>query len=73
MASAAAIPRHPLSFLAHYVWRRRWSHASILVAVLVAVSASVGARYSLKFVVDAVSEGQENIDAVWRALHSSWR
>jgi ATP-binding cassette subfamily B protein len=66
--ASAAIPRHPLSFLAHYVWRRRWSHAAILVAVLVAVSASVGARYSLKFVVDAVAVGQENIDAVWAAL-----
>lgn len=66
--ASAAIPRHPLSFLAHYVWRRRWAHAAILVAVLVAVSASVGARYSLKFVVDAVGMGQENIAAVWSAL-----
>jgi ATP-binding cassette subfamily B protein len=65
---STAIPRHPLSFLAHYMWRRRWSHGAILIAVLCAVSASVGARYSLKFVVDAVAAGPEHMATVWRAL-----
>ncbi|HEX6980249.1 MAG TPA: ABC transporter ATP-binding protein [Alphaproteobacteria bacterium] len=62
------IPRHPLSFLARYVWRYRWSHGMILVAVLAAVAASVGARYSLKFLVDAVAGGPAQIQAVWGAL-----
>jgi ATP-binding cassette subfamily B protein len=65
---SVAIPQHPLSFLAHYIWRRRWSHGVILIAVLCAVSASVGARYSLKFVVDAVASGPQNMPAVWSAL-----
>jgi ATP-binding cassette, subfamily B, bacterial len=66
--ASLVIPRHPLSFLAHYIWRRRWSHGVILAAVLAAVTASVGARYSLKFLVDAVAAGPGNMTAVWHAL-----
>jgi ATP-binding cassette subfamily B protein len=63
-----AIPRNPLLFLAHYIWRHRWAHGALLLAVLVAVSASVGARYSLKFLVDAIAAGPGDMAAVWGAL-----
>jgi ATP-binding cassette, subfamily B, bacterial len=62
------IPRRPLPFLAHYIRRHLWSHGVLFAAVLGAVAASVGARYSLKFLVDAIAIGPEQMDAVWDAL-----
>ncbi|HEX2114330.1 MAG TPA: ABC transporter ATP-binding protein [Alphaproteobacteria bacterium] len=62
------IPRNPLSFLAHYMWRHRWAHGALLLAVLAAVIASVSARYSLKFLVDAVAAGPQHMAPVWSAL-----
>jgi ATP-binding cassette subfamily B protein len=41
---------------------------ALLAAVLAAVSASVGARFSLKYLVDAVAAGPANMGPVWSAL-----
>ena len=65
---AFQIPRRPLPFIAHYVWKYRWSHGVILVSVLTAVAASVGTRYSLKFLVDAIAMDPRQLAAVWSAL-----
>src|SRR5579862_4300912 len=45
----------PLAFVFHYVRLRPLSHAVILVAVLAAVSCSVGAQYGVKYLVDVLS------------------
>jgi len=36
--------RHPVVFVARYLWRHRVANAFIIVAILGAVAASVGAR-----------------------------
>jgi ATP-binding cassette subfamily B protein len=48
---------HPLAFLAHYVMARPIAHAVIVIAVVAAVTCSVGAQYGLKILVDALSGG----------------
>lgn len=65
---SSEIPRRPLPFIAHYIRRHLWSHGVLFAAVLAAVAASVGARYSLKFLVDAIAIGPEQMEAVWNAL-----
>jgi ATP-binding cassette subfamily B protein len=56
----------PLAFIARYVWRHRIAHGVVLLAVLGAVAASVGERYSMKFLVDAMA-GPGGA-AVWQAI-----
>lgn len=57
----------PVAFIARYLWRHRLSQGIILFSVLGAAAASVGARYSMKFLVDAMTHGPHGF-AVWRAL-----
>src|SRR5271165_4012698 len=47
----------PLAFLAHYVMARPIAHAVIVIAVVAAVTCSVGAQYGVKILVDALSGG----------------
>jgi ATP-binding cassette subfamily B protein len=56
----------PLRFLARYLWRHRLAHGVVLLAVLGAVAASVGERYSMKFLVDAMA-GKGRFGA-WQAF-----
>ncbi|HZT50712.1 MAG TPA: ABC transporter ATP-binding protein, partial [Stellaceae bacterium] len=56
-----------MAVVARYLWQHRVSQGVVLLAVLSAAAASVAARYSMKFLVDAVAAGPYG-DAAWRAL-----
>src|SRR5579875_3432724 len=58
----------PLAFIARYLWRYRTAHALVLVSVVGAAVASVGARYSIKFLVDAMAHGPSAIASTWSAF-----
>ena len=55
----------PFTFIARYLWRYRTAHALVLVSVVGAAVASVGARYSIKFLVDAMAQGPSAIASTW--------
>jgi ATP-binding cassette subfamily B protein len=57
-----------IAFVLRSLWRHRWPHLVLLAAVAVAVAASVGARFSLKYLVDAIAAGPDHMPEVWRAL-----
>ena len=56
------------SLLAIYLRRHLSLHFIVLGAVLAAVACSIGTRYSMKYLVDAISGGPEMISLVWWAL-----
>src|SRR3954449_12750197 len=56
------------SLLAIYLRRHLGLHFIVLGAVLAAVVCSIGTRYSMKFLVDAISGGPQMISMVWWAL-----
>ena len=56
------------SLLAIYLRRHLSLHLIVVGAVLAAVACSIGTRYSMKFLVDAISGGPEMISVVWWAL-----
>jgi ATP-binding cassette subfamily B protein len=58
----------PWSFVARYLWRYRTAYSLIVISIIGAAGASVAARYSMKFLVDAMAQGPANLDAVWIAL-----
>ncbi|MCW6506998.1 ABC transporter ATP-binding protein [Lichenifustis flavocetrariae] len=58
----------PFAFFARYVQRRRLAHASILIAVLGAVTCSVSTQYGVKFLVDTLSRGPGNDSGPWTAF-----
>jgi ATP-binding cassette subfamily B protein len=58
----------PFGLIAKYVWRHRWLHGLVLLAIIAASLASVGARYSMKFLVDAVSAGPDEMDTIWTVV-----
>jgi hypothetical protein len=60
--------RQPVVFVARYLWRHRMANAMIILAILGAVAASVGARYSMKYLVDAMAGGPAQIAGVWLSL-----
>jgi len=60
--------RQPLLYIARYIWRHRTAHGVIVLAVIGAAVASVGARYSLKYLVDAMGDGPGRLAAVWSAV-----
>ena len=55
----------PLAFIVSYVWRHRGSHFVVLLSVIAAATASVGARYSMKWLVDAISAGPGEMATLW--------
>src|SRR6195256_3811444 len=57
MNEAYRYAQRPFALLAHYVKMRPVAHAAILIAVLGAVSCSVGAQYGVKVLVDTLSAG----------------
>jgi ATP-binding cassette, subfamily B, bacterial len=63
-----ALSQRPLPFVAHYIRRHGAVHAVILIGVLAASMASVGARYSMKFLVDAAAAGPGDMAAMWGVL-----
>src|SRR5271156_1949651 len=57
MAELCGYASRPLAFIFRYIRLRPLSHAVILVAVLGAVTCSVGTQYGVKFLVDTLSKG----------------
>ncbi|HEX2653909.1 MAG TPA: ABC transporter ATP-binding protein [Xanthobacteraceae bacterium] len=58
----------PLSFLARYFRRWRWSHLFILTAVTAAVICSVSTQYGVKFLVDTLAHGPAGANRLWEAF-----
>jgi ATP-binding cassette subfamily B protein len=56
----------PIAFIWLYVRTRPWSHAIILLSVIVAVAASVGSQYAVKHLVDVMSAHDK--PGVWMAF-----
>lgn len=69
MDNLSGYARRPFPFVMRYIRRRSVSHAVILVAVLGAVSCSVGTQYGIKHLVDGLSSGPSNANtAIWWAF-----
>src|SRR5258708_19737289 len=64
----AASMSTPIALIARYLWRHRIAHALVVLAILGAVAASVAARYSMKFIVDAMAEDRAHLAGVWQAV-----
>jgi ATP-binding cassette subfamily B protein len=58
MAELYDYASRPFAFLFRYIRQRPIAHAVILVAVLGAVTCSVGTQYGVKFLVDTLSKGR---------------
>ncbi|HEY4372824.1 MAG TPA: ABC transporter ATP-binding protein [Burkholderiales bacterium] len=59
--------RRPLAFLWHYVRSHPFSHAAIITSVVGAVACAVTTQYSVKFLVDTLSEGTRD-GRIWWAF-----
>jgi ATP-binding cassette, subfamily B, bacterial len=57
MAELCDYASRPLAFMFRYIRLRPIAHAVILIAVLGAVTCSVGTQYGVKFLVDTLSKG----------------
>ncbi|MBN9559364.1 MAG: ABC transporter ATP-binding protein [Alphaproteobacteria bacterium] len=68
-AGGRAFPRHrrPVGFLTHYVGRHAIGHGIVLASVLVAVMCAVSTQYGLKHLIDIVSAGPGS-GGVWAAF-----
>ena len=64
-----ALRGRPLSFLFGYLRRHPVGHLTVLLSVLVAVTASVSTQYGMKYLIDIVATGQEAAgNKVWGAF-----
>ncbi len=64
-----ALRGRPLAFLFSYVRRHPAGHLTVLLSVLVAVTASVSTQYGMKHLIDIVATGQQAAgDKVWGAF-----
>ena len=68
MSGISELGNRPTAFLLRYVRMRPFAHAAILVVVIAAVACSVAAQYSIKFLVDTLSEGDTSSPQVWQAF-----
>ncbi|HZC58335.1 MAG TPA: ABC transporter ATP-binding protein, partial [Xanthobacteraceae bacterium] len=66
MAGLCDYASRPLAFIFRYIRRRPFAHAVILIAVLGAVTCSVGTQYGVKFLVDTLSRSHGT--GVWIAF-----
>ncbi len=57
MTELCSYASRPLAFMFRYIRLRPIAHAVILIAVLAAVTCSVGTQYGVKFLVDTLSKG----------------
>jgi ATP-binding cassette, subfamily B, bacterial len=57
MQNPSGYAGRPLAFVAKYVLARPVAHATIITAVMAAVTCSVGAQYAVKVLVDTLSGG----------------
>jgi ATP-binding cassette subfamily B protein len=69
-AALLTLRGRPIRFLLYFASRHRWSHASVLASVLVAVLCSVLTQYGLRDLVDAISHGHgaAAVRGVWVAF-----
>jgi ATP-binding cassette, subfamily B, bacterial len=64
-----ALRGRPLAFLLYYVRRHPAGHLTVLLSVLVAVTASVSTQYGMKYLIDIVATGTQAAgDKVWWAF-----
>jgi ATP-binding cassette subfamily B protein len=64
-----ALRGRPLAFLFSYVRRHPAGHLTVLLSMLVAVTASVSTQYGMKHLIDIVATGQQAAgDKVWGAF-----
>jgi ATP-binding cassette, subfamily B, bacterial len=66
MADLCSYANRPFSFIFRYLRLRAVAHATILAAVLGAVTCSVGTQYGVKFLVDTLSQGLSA--SIWTAF-----
>jgi ATP-binding cassette subfamily B protein len=67
-ADLTLYPHRPMAFLARYVLNHWRGHAVVLVAVVLAVAASVLSQYGMKGLIDQVSHGPDAPNHVWQAF-----
>ena len=60
--------RRPIPFVMRYLRQRRAAHTVILCAVVGAVACSVGTQYGVKNLVDGLTAGSGQANAVWLAF-----
>ena len=64
-----ALRGRPLAFLFSYLRRHPVGHLTVLLSVLVAVTASVSTQYGMKYLIDIVATGQQAAgNKVWGAF-----
>ncbi len=72
MAELCGYTSRPLAFIFRYIRLRPVAHIVILIAVLGAVTCSVGTQYGVKFLVDTLSKGHVSSNdfgaGVWAAF-----
>jgi ATP-binding cassette subfamily B protein len=72
MAELCGYASRPLAFIFRYIRLRPVAHIVILIAVLGAVTCSVGTQYGVKFLVDTLSKGHVSSNdfgaGVWTAF-----
>ncbi len=68
MDDICTFTRRPIAFLARYIKRRPVAHGLIFIAVLAAVTCSVGTQYGVKMLVDALSGASVVASNVWLAF-----
>jgi ATP-binding cassette subfamily B protein len=68
MDQLSGYAHRPFPFVLRYLRRRPASHLAILVAVLAAVSCSVGTQYGVKSLVDCLAGGPDRAGSVWLAF-----
>lgn len=68
MNGISELGNRPTAFLLRYVGMRSFAHATILAVVMAAVACSVAAQYSIKFLVDALSQGDTSSPRPWQAF-----
>jgi ATP-binding cassette subfamily B protein len=65
---APSLRTHPIGFMWHYVRRHPWSHATVFASVLVAVVCAVSVQYGLKHLVDVIAAGPGKAPGLWSAF-----
>src|SRR5882757_7898842 len=68
MDNLSGYARRPFPFVLRYLRKRLAAHTVILVAVVAAVTCSVGTQYGVKSLVDSLSAGPSRAGSVWLAF-----
>jgi ATP-binding cassette subfamily B protein len=68
MDQLSGYAHRPFPFVMRYLRQRAASHFTILVAVIGAVSCSVGTQYGVKSLVDCLASGPDRAGSVWLAF-----